>query len=325
MSENYYPLFLEPIYKDYIWGGDRIKHLFKRPFCPPVCAESWELSDRHDGMSSVANGLLAGSTLNQLVERMQGNLLGSDRTDLTFPLLLKIIDARQRLSVQVHPDEQSAKSLGGEAKTEMWYILDAKPGTKVFAGFKKQTDTKTFEQHLKTNRVEELLNSVEVKTGDSIYIPGGTIHSIGEGCLILEVQQNSNTTYRVYDWNRVDKTGKPRELHIKEALKAINWDEDKFFVSKGCEHSQPAGNSIRKLVTSPYFTVETIVMDKKLHIKNDGKTFHVLFTASGSVSIEGNSSVQQIPHGATCLVPAAISDYVLTPTGKKAVVIRISR
>lgn len=324
MSERIYPLFFVPVYKDYIWGGERIPALFKRSACPKVCAESWEISDRPEGMSIVSNGMLSGATLHQVVESMPVELLGKGRSDRTFPLLLKIIDAHERLSVQVHPDDAQARQLSAEAKTELWYILSAEPGARVFAGFNTPTTPSSFESALAEQRVNELLRSVPVEAGDAIYLPGGTVHAIGEGCLILEVQQNSNTTYRVYDWNRVDKNGKPRELHVAEAMKAIHWDKDCARVIKTQPVEKPSVNSIHTIISCQYFTVARLRMANQETVENDGSGFHMLFVAGGAVIIHAGDSVQRAETGTSCLIPAAIPEYRIQPAGGKADLIRIS-
>jgi len=324
MAENIYPLQFSPVYKDYIWGGERIMQLFKRPLCPLPCAESWEISDRQDGMSIISNGMLSGASLHQIVESMTGKIIGMGRKDRAFPILVKLIDAHQRLSLQVHPDSGTAEKLGGDAKTEMWYILAAEPGAKLFAGFKHKTSPTDFEHALKSNQLENLLNQVPVRPGDSIYLPAGTLHAIGEGCLILEVQQNSNTTYRVYDWNRVDSNGKPRELHIPQAMKSINWEPNTATITRNDKTAGSPGNHTRTVVASPFFKVSTVHIDTVMHVIKDECSFHVLFNAKGSVLVEASGSVQQIITGTTCLIPAAIEEYKLTPLEGNASLITIT-
>jgi len=325
MIENVYPLQFVPVYKDYIWGGNRIETLYKRSSCPEICAESWEISDRHDGMSVVANGVLSGASLHQIVETMPDELFGPDRHETAFPLIVKIIDAKQRLSVQVHPDDKTAKVLNAEAKTEMWYILSAKPGAKLFAGLKENTTEKDFTRSLKENSVEQLLNSIPVHEGDSIYIPGGTVHAIGEGCLILEVQQNSNTTYRVYDWNRVDKNGNSRELHIKEALQTINWTAGNCSVKRIGDMINSKGNQVQIIVSSPYFTTSRLELRAREVLKNPCHGFSIIFTVKGSLAIEANGLKQILSSGQTCLLPAIISEYSLIPIDSKASAIHINQ
>jgi len=325
MTENVYPLLFVPVYKEYLWGGDRIGRFFKRPACPAVCAESWEISDRPDGMSVISNGMLSGASLHQVIEQMPEAILGPGKHQEIFPLLIKLIDAGQRLSVQVHPDEKTAEILGGEAKTEMWYILAAKTGAKIFAGLKNNIAPHDFEKAIKENTVDGLLNAIPVKEGDAIYIPGGTIHAIGEGCLILEIQQNSNTTYRVYDWNRVDKNGNPRELHVAQALKAINWNNTPVEVIRSGDGCHAKGNHIEKIVSCPFFTASRIDLKIRETVKNPCHTFNIIFLASGTAVIEANGSVQRLSAGNTCLLPAAIKEYSLFPEQGDAVAIHVSQ
>ena len=202
MTTPLYPLRFKPVYKDYIWGGDKIIRLYNRQEPHGIYAESWEVSDRADGMSVVSVGPLAGKSLRDVVQTYPFDLFGAKVQAQVFPLLVKLIDSRDRLSVQVHPDVEMAKKYGGEAKTEMWYVLDAEPGAGVFAGLKSGVDAKALSEAMQTDRFEEILTRIPVTKGDAIFIPGGLVHSIDAGCLLLEVQQNSNTTYRIYDWNR---------------------------------------------------------------------------------------------------------------------------
>jgi len=324
MVANIYPLFFVPIYKDYLWGGNRIKRLFNRPLCPATCAESWEISDRQEGMSIISNGMLSGASLHHVIESMPEIILGSATKNRVFPLLLKIIDAGQRLSVQVHPDARTAESLGGEAKTEMWYILDAEPGAKIFAGFKKMTSPDELQLAISTNRVEDLLNAVPVHRGDSLYIPAGTVHAVGEGCLILEVQQNSNTTYRVYDWNRVDKSGKARELHVASAMTTINWEQNAARIIRNSRKPGTPGNHSTTIITSPFFSVSKIDLESVYQEKKEKSKFDILFNPGATVTVEANGSAQRIAAGTTCLIPAAIPEYRLSPVDGIATLIRIS-
>ena len=323
MKETIYPLQFTPIYKDYIWGGNKIETTYKRSSCPKICAESWEISDHNDGMSVVTNGILSGASLHQLVETMSNELLGPGKNQKAFPLIVKVIDARQRLSVQVHPDDKTAETLGAEAKTEMWYILSADSGAKLFAGLKENTTEKDFTTALKENNVEHLLNAIPVREGDAIYIPGGTVHAIGEGCLILEVQQNSNTTYRAYDWNRIDKNGHPRELHIKEALQTINWTAENPQLKQLHDMINTRGNQVQNVISSPYFMISKLKLETREVLKNTCHGFNILFTAKGLLAIETNDFKQLLPPGTSCLIPAAINEYSLTPVDSRVTAVHI--
>jgi len=333
-----YPLFFTPIYKDYIWGGNRISQVFDRTIDTGICAESWEVADRPEGMSTVSEGPLTGISLHELIVSMGKDLLGThvlpsralSRADASsdelpaFPLLTKIIDARQRLSVQVHPDDRAAAKYGGEAKAEMWYVLDADRDARVFAGLIPGTDRTAFGAALKMNRLEDILCSIPVRRGQAIYIPGGRVHSIGEGCLLLEIQQNSNTTYRVYDWGRLDKDGGPRELHIAEALRVIDWSDPLPEPVQPVKLGEKGGNSYWEIITCPHFHVLRSVLSSSEKFLNDRRTFHIIFIAEGTVDIEGGGIVARKGPGTSCLIPAVLETYGITPAHGPASIIRIS-
>ena len=281
MKTPLYPLRFKPVYKDYIWGGDKIIRLYNRKEPPGIYAESWEVSDRSDGMSVVSGGPLAGKSLRDVVQTFKSDLLGAKVQAQVFPLLIKLIDSRDRLSVQVHPNDETAKKYGGEAKTEMWYVLDAEPGAGVFAGLKPGVDAKAFNEALRTNRFEEILTRIPVTKGDAIFIPGGLVHAIDAGCLLLEVQQNSNTTYRIYDWNRVGADGKPRPLHWKEALQVIRWDASANPKVQPRELGSRGANRFWEVLRCPYFRMERMMLSEVLNRENTGSSFEILFVASG--------------------------------------------
>lgn len=322
--ENLYPYILEPAYKDYIWGGSRIPTLYNRNKPAGIYAESWELSDRPEGMSHVENGPLKGESLATLVERFGTKLLGNSVKSDSFPLLVKLIDARERLSIQVHPDDEKAAQGIGEAKTEAWHILEAPAGAKVFAGLKSGTNETSFLTAVKKNTLEETLLAATVTAGDTIFIPGGRVHAICEGLLILEVQQNSNTTYRVYDWGRLDKLGNPRELHLKQALKVIRWSDPDPVKTTPVATSTKPGALVTELVTSPYFRMEKLEISAPFFVQHDGSSFHALFTGQNDIKIMSEAGTESVPRGRTCLIPAALDRYTLKPAGQSATVLRIS-
>ena len=216
---------LYPVCKDYLWGGNKLKDKYgKITDCTP-CAESWELSFHKDGKTLIEDG-------RALEDVVSAEMLGSNLDDFSFfPMLIKFIDAKSFLSVQVHPsDDYALKNENSYGKTEMWYIVDAEEGAGIYLGFKEDVTIQQYEQAIKENKLTDLLNFYEVKSGECYFIPSGTIHAIGAGCLICEIQQNSNLTYRVYDYGRKDKDGKERELHVEKALKVTNLKkhENKF-------------------------------------------------------------------------------------------------
>jgi mannose-6-phosphate isomerase len=324
MSSALYPLLFEPVYKDYIWGGDRIIRKYNRGQPPGIYAESWEVSDRDDGMSVICNGMLKGRSLKDAIAQWGSGLMGTRVASGRFPLLIKLIDSRERLSVQVHPDDRSAAQWGGEAKTESWYVLDTDPGAGVFAGLKPGVGAAEFQQAIKEARFKELLSWVPVSPGDAIFIPGGLVHAIDEGCLLLEVQQNSNTTYRIYDWDRVGADGKPRPLHIQEALKVINWDLGDRAKAQAVRLAGPGANEQWLVVESPYFRLERVKLEHNQMVEGLGETFHVLFVSEGEVRIQWDGGSELLVPGTSCLVPAALSNVELMPQNKLAEVLTIS-
>ena len=319
----WYPLLFKPVYKDYIWGGDKIGRRFQRALPPGIYAESWEVSDRPEGMSVVTNGPLAGKSLHELVETMGRGLLGDFRADL-FPLLIKIIDARETLSVQVHPNDESAKKYGGEPKTEMWYVLEAEPGAQLYCGLKPGVDAKKLEEAIRSNQVADLLMTIPVKRGDAVFVPGGRVHAIGAGCLLLEVQQNSNTTYRLYDWDRVGPDGKSRPLHIRESLQVIRWNDSNSAKLIPQKRDALGKNEHWEILMSSFFNMERFVLREPLAASTNGKTFHVLFVAEGKVRVQAGQTSEILSDGTSCLIPAALSKYTCEPLEKGAELIRVS-
>lgn len=324
MTEDIYPLRFKPVYKDYIWGGDKIVRLYKRDEPSGVYAESWEVADRPEGMSVVDNGPLAGTTLHSLVETLGKDLLGTRVQASVFPLLIKLIDARERLSVQVHPDDAAALQFGGEAKTEMWHVLDADHGAKVFAGLKPDVDQGMFMAAVDTGLFEEVLSAVPVTKGDTIFIPGGRVHAIGAGCLLLEVQQNSNTTFRIHDWGRTGRNGMPRDLHVEEALRVIRWDDtdDARVMSRRLDTT--GRNEVWEVLTTPYFCLEKLVLSEAWMFLTLRQSFHILFVVEGRVEVKAEGMTEALGPGSTCLVPAFVNGYDMSPVEHPCMVLRIT-
>jgi mannose-6-phosphate isomerase len=319
-----YPLLLTPIYKDYLWGGSRMARQYGRQDTPAVCAESWEVTDRPEGISVVTNGPLKGRSLSELVASMGAALLGKNVKTNAFPLLIKLIDAKQDLSVQVHPNDANAHLTGGEAKTEMWIVLDAEPGARIYVGLKPGITAKDFEQALADKTLKTVaLASVSAAPGRAIYIPGGRVHAIGAGCLLLEVQQNSNTTYRVYDWDRVDSDGNSRELHLEQALKVIDWDNSTPEVMPPRPAESPGPNRWWNIIESPFFKTKRVDLQEPEEVSHTGDSFHVLFVTKGNALVGANGIVASVSAGTSCLIPAAATHYTLTPIAGTASVIQI--
>ncbi len=321
-----YPLLLQPVYKDYIWGGKRITRHYGREGTPDVCAESWEVADRPEGMSTVINGTLKGQTLHELVETMGERLLGSGCCDTMFPLLIKVIDAKQDLSVQVHPNDDNAHTTGGEAKTEMWYVLDAEPNATIYAGLKPGVTQQAFEAALAEGELETVaLAKVPASPGRAVFVPGGRVHAIGAGCLLLEIQQNSNTTYRVYDWGRVGNDGNPRELHMQQALQVIDWKNAAPEVVPPQPRTPTGANQWWEIIHCPFFKTARAELREPEEVTHDGSSFHALFVTKGTVLIGANGVMASASVGTSCVVPAAATNYTLTPVGGAASIFQITR
>ncbi|MFO7535734.1 MAG: type I phosphomannose isomerase catalytic subunit [Kiritimatiellia bacterium] len=318
------PLTFVPVYKSYVWGGATLPQRLGRTNFPQLerYAESWELADHPDGMSVAADGPCAGETLRGLMTRFGPALTGTPAAE--FPLLIKILDAADKLSVQVHPDDESARRHGGQAKTECWYILDAAPGASVWAGLQPGVTPESFRRALETGTVAELLQKVPVARGDLLFIPGGLVHAVGAGCLILEVQQNSNTTYRVFDWNRTGTDGKPRELHVEEALRVIRWREPGAALTAPGGNAGTGNNRLRDRLACTYFRLEELTLREPLPVRHDGASFHALFVIRGDVRIRGAGFERIAPAGGTTLLPAILKAYELAPVGAESVVMRVS-
>jgi mannose-6-phosphate isomerase len=318
-----YPLVFTPVYKNYIWGGDRIIRRYRRQAPPGVYAESWEVSDRPEAMSLVANGLLAGWSLETLVRDYGSSLVGTAAPSGRFPLLLKILDARERLSVQVHPDEAAAKTGGGEQKNEAWYVLEAEPGAAVLVGARDGVKEGQLRQALRAGTVGELLNPIPVVAGDVVYIPAGCVHSVGAGCLLLEVQQNSDTTFRLFDWKRLGADGRPRALQIKQGLQAMRW-QTAVPERQPAPAGQPTGGLVQERCVSPYFRMEQMTVATTLAGSTAERSFHILFVADGSVKVKANNAIVAAEAGTTILVPAVVGIYEVTGQGAMASVLRVS-
>ena len=314
-STFHMPILLQPVYKDYIWGGDRLLHEFHRRLNPGVYAEAWEIADHPDGRTRIINGPDAGATLSEAIARRGPDLLGKGRTDTAFPLMVKIIDARETLSVQVHPDDDTAARLGGEAKSEMWYVLSSTPDAHIYSGFKPGVTPADFEQARAAGTIPALLQAYRALPGMIFNTPGGRVHAIGAGCLLLEVQQDANTTYRLYDWDRLDKEGKPRPLHVKQALQAINWKLTGSPVAPiQPKLPQPAGHTVQLLLDDPHFHVEEWTIPALCPIEHDSASFLILFPVDGDVRIKTPGQPAMIlQRRSTCLLPAILKSFTLQP------------
>src|SRR4051812_43223027 len=252
-----YPLKFRPIFKERVWGGQNLERLYGKELPPAVqVGESWEISDREGDISEVANGPLAGKSLQWLMEEHREKLLGEAKAaGNRFPLLVKILDAQEKLSLQVHPPAAIASEFRGEGKTELWYIADATPEADLYVGLKKGVTQGQFEQAIKDGMVAECVHRLRVKIGDVMFLPSGRLHAIGAGNVIFEIQQNSDTTFRVFDWNRVGTEGKPRELHVPQSLLSIDFKdfEPRLIQSR---YSRNVAMKVRYIVENDLFRVD---------------------------------------------------------------------
>lgn len=297
-------LKLRPSYKDYLWGGHRLVEKYNKEFDGDVLAESWELSCHPDGPSYIANGSYAGKTLQEYIDLEGKKVLGSNCQKFEeFPILAKFIDAKDNLSIQVHPDNEYAlKNEGQYGKTEMWYIMDCEEGAFLYYGFKKEVSKEEFEERIKTDTLLEVLNAVPVQKGDVLFIEAGTIHAIGKGIVIAEIQQNSNVTYRVYDFGRVGKDGKKRELHIDKAVEVTN----RVPISR-------KNTCYPHIASCDYFTVDCLNMDGKLMSSMKGSVGEESFASILIMEGEGTISCggETIPYrkGDSFFMSAGSGEY----------------
>lgn len=309
-----YPLKFEPILKDKIWGGEKLNKLFGKKATSTELGESWELSGYETDPSVVVNGFLEGNTLSELIEVYMNELVGDkvfEEHGNTFPLLFKLIDANENLSIQVHPgDEVAYERHQSFGKTEMWYVLDAEEGAELIIGFNEDCDRDTYLDALDNDTVEELLQHVKVKRGDVFFIPAGLVHAIGKGVVVAEIQQSSDITYRIYDFKRTDANGNERELHTDEALDVINFSASK---NPKTEYSLQ-NNAIVDLVECEYFHTNIIAFDSAT-TRNYGQidSFVAYMCLEGSFAIAFNNTFTAVSKGETVLIPACINEIVLLP------------
>lgn len=300
-----YPLRFRPLFRQYIWGGRRLGETLNKPIGPgDSYAESWEVVDRGEDQSIVVGGPLAGKTLGELVRTRRADLLGRGTGHAEFPLLLKYLDCNRDLSIQVHPDDAFAAQLDppDRGKTEAWYIIDAQPGSRLWAGLKPEVDRPALEAAIREDRIEDCLHEIEPQSGDCVFIPAGTVHALGAGMLVAEIQQSSDTTFRLYDWGRVDSSGKPRPLHIEQALQVID------FARGPVELQKPQGNeegALQRLVGCDKFVLSRVAGAADVPIGGDG-LFHILAVVCGKAALtSGDWEAEHLELGETLLVPAS--------------------
>jgi mannose-6-phosphate isomerase len=295
-----------------IWGGRKLAELFgkKLPATKRV-GESWEVVDRPEAQSVVANGPLKGKTLHNLWMQDRQSIFGDVRDAPRFPLLIKLLDAQEKLSLQVHPPENVAAKLGSEAKTESWYVAASDPAAEIFVGFKRRITREHFVQSLRAGSAADDVHSIKVKAGDAMFLPAGRLHAIGGGCVLLEIQQNSDTTYRVFDWNRLDPaTGRPRQLHLEQALGCIDFND------LAPRLVEPKGEL---LVRHELFELQKWNLDSPREIIAPAQ-FAIVFCLSGKLSC---ADVDLGP-GDLFLVPASLEDRQVHPRTDATSILRVT-
>jgi mannose-6-phosphate isomerase len=317
-----YLLRFEPIFRRYLWGGRRLATMLHKPLgAGDDYAESWEIVDHGDDQSVVQNGPLAGRTLGQLVRDNGRELLGrhapAAASQQSFPLLMKFLDCNRTLSVQVHPNDEQAARLTppDRGKTESWVVVAADPGSKIYAGLKAGVTRAQLAAALKSGECETCLHEFEARRGDCVFIPAGTVHALGAGLVIAEIQQASDTTFRLFDWNRVDAEGKPRPLHIAESLATIDYARGPV----APQRPQPTGEPhSERLVECDKFVLDRLTIDGPISLGGDDR-FHLLSVIDGSVAATDGLGEQQLAIGSTALAPAAAGRIRLAPQGRATV------
>ncbi|PCH69874.1 MAG: mannose-6-phosphate isomerase [Bacteroidales bacterium] len=317
-----YPLKFTPILKDKIWGGSKLKTVLNKDFSPlPNAGESWEISGVEGDISVVSNGFLAGNDLEELIEIYMGDLIGDqvyENFGVEFPLLIKFIDANDVLSIQVHPDDELSKERhNAYGKTEMWYVIEADKGSELIVGFNQDISKEEYLAKLKEGKLEEILNNAPVKEGSCFFIPSGRVHAIGKGILLAEIQQTSDVTYRMYDFNRTDDAGNQRELHTELAVDAIDYSFEKKYETT----YKTEINKASELIRCPYFTTNILEFDQSIE-KNylELDSFVIYMCLEGDMEITYGEDSLTVTKGESVLIPAVINNLTLTPKSKTKII-----
>lgn len=312
-----YPMKLKPALKDYLWGGTRLKEHYGKETDLAIVAESWELSCHPDGLCTVENGVYRGETLCDVVASHPALLGRKGRLYTDFPLLIKLIDARDHLSIQVHPDDAYAKEHeGGYGKTEMWYVVEAEAGASLIYGFQGEISKEDFRNHIEGNTLLDIVREVPVEKGDVFFIEAGTLHAIGRGMLVAEVQQNSNATYRVYDFGRIGADGRPRELHIAKALDVTRRVRSTNG-TKPYAHIPLADVELDLLAACELFIVYRASIHKELSLRVSEDSFQSVTLLDGEIEIDAGDHHERIwmQRGDTAFLPAGLGGYTLQGAG----------
>lgn len=314
-----YPLRFEPILKERIWGGDALREIFGRPVGPEQrIGESWELADRPGDSSRIVNGPLRGRLLRDILAEHPRDLLGAAASPgaLAFPLMVKYIDARERLSLQVHPPAPVAAALGAEPKSEMWYVVRAAPGSCIYAGLRAGTAPEELEATLAAGRIEDCVARHPARAGDVFFLPSGTLHALGSGNVVIEIQQNSDTTYRVHDWGRLEGGSRVRELHVREAMESIRHGETHPRIDPVPSDQDPEGGRIERLVHSPCFIVVRRRFENgSFFIRPRPGSCRVWVVIGGGGELETPAAIEALAPGDLLLIPASAPPLRLTSRG----------
>lgn len=307
---KFYPLQFTPIIKDRIWGGTKLQTVLNKEIPTDTSGESWELSTVPSDVSVVENGDLKGKNINEVIALFSNEILGENviaRFGTEFPLLFKFIDAKEDLSIQVHPNDELAKKRHNSfGKTEMWYVMQADAGAKLVVGFKHKVSQKEYVKKLESKQLKELLNEIPVKQGDIFFLETGTVHAIGGGVVVAEIQQTSDITYRLYDWDRVDANGNGRELHTELALDAINYNPTDCQIQYSTKE-----NTSNKTVHCPYFNTNVIPLNGEMNWKSNRGSFTVFMCTEGGFSLEIDAKIYHYKKGDTVLLPAILEGGTL--------------
>ena len=307
---KFYPLTFTPILKDRIWGGNKLKTYLNKPIVSETTGESWEISTVPGDISVVNSGVLKGKNINDIIDLYPNEILGKSviaRFGKQFPLLFKFIDAKEDLSIQLHPNDDLAKERHDSfGKTEMWYVMQADESARLVVGFKKDSTKEEYLKHLESKNLVALLNESPVKKGDVFFLETGTIHAIGAGVMVAEIQQTSDITYRIYDWDRVDVTGKGRELHTELALEAINYTATPAKI----EYTEEVNNSVT-VVNCSYFITNIIALQDCFIWKRKKQAFTVFMCTNGQFEMVVNGEILRYNMGDTILIPAIIEHVTL--------------
>ncbi len=312
-----YPFLFRPNLHKVVWGGHHLTAYKGLESSREPIGESWEVSAVPNSVSVIGNGEYAGMDLVSLINEYPVDILGqavSDKYHGQLPLLVKFIDAQKDLSIQVHPDDELAQRVHGKmGKSEMWYIIDAKPGSYLYAGFKKEITPEEYKERIANNTITEVLAKHEVETGDVFYLPAGRVHAIGAGILLAEVQQSSDVTYRIYDYNRPGLDGKPRELHTELAAQALDYHVEEEYRTL----YDGKLNKANLIIDSPYFSVRVTESTNTFHrnmLKYDSFVISMCIEGDCEIKVRKTGDMIALPHGHSCLIPAAIADYDIIPT-----------